>query len=113
MKAAGKKGSAMKNAREAMLHTGRELVLPEQEGTVAFIRRFRITRPTVLTFAYYEDVPILTAWSGRGVLSFISRRAAIRAFLKHCPKGLSLATADEEDDIPSEKKSKKAKGDKK
>ena len=100
LKAAGKQGSALKDAREAMLHVGRELVLREQEDTVACIRRYRITRPVVLTFWFSEDVPILTAWTGRGIFSFISRSIAIRSFVKHMPKGLSLA--------PKEQKAEKA-----
>lgn len=96
LKAAGKPGSAKRAAHEAMLHVGRELCLREQEDTVACIRRYRLTRPAVLTFLYSEeDVPILTAWTGRGPFSFISRRLAIRAFLKHAPKGLSLAPKEE------------------
>ena len=91
MKAAGKPGSAKKAAREAMYHVGRELILREQLDT----------------FLYVEDVPILTAWSARGLFSFISRRLAIRAFLKHCPKGLSLAAKKEEkEDRPEENQSK-------
>ena len=107
MKAAGKPGSAKKAAREAMYHVGRELILREQLDTIACIRKNRLTRPVVLTFLYVEDVPILTAWSARGLFSFISRRLAIRAFLKHCPKGLSLAAKKEEkEDRPEENQSK-------
>ena len=117
MKAAGKQGSAMKAAREAMLHVGRELILSEQPETVACIRRYRVTRPVLLTFLYSEDVPILTAWTGRGLLSFISRRLAIRSFLKHCPKGLAAAAKQEEEktDKSNEntKKAKPKKGDRK
>lgn len=91
LKAAGKQGSAKKAAKEAMAHVGRELVLIEQPDTVACIRRYRLTRPVVLTFSYADDVPVLSAWTGRGPLSFIARRLAVRSFLKHAPKGLSLA----------------------
>ena len=91
LKAAGKPGSAKKAAKEAMARVGRELVLREQPETVACIRRYRLTRPVVLTFLYADDVPVLSAWTGRGPLSFIARRLAIRSFLKHAPKGLSLA----------------------
>lgn len=112
LKAAGKPASAKKAAREAMLHVGRELVLLEQEDTVACIRRYRLTRPVVLTFLYVEDVPILTAWTARGLLSFISRRLAIRSFLKHAPKGLTLAPKGsyESAEEPSEGETKKGKG---
>ena len=78
-------------ARRAMRHVGRELVLSEQPETVACIRRYRLTRPALLTFLYSEDVPILTAWTGRGVFSFISRSLVIRAFFRHAEEGLAPA----------------------
>lgn len=107
-----KPGSARGFAREAMRHVGRELVLLEQPETVACIRRYRLTRPVVLTFLYAEDVPMLTAWTGRGPFSFISRRLAIRTFMKHVPMGISLAAkpaaekAEKEGKKPSSKKGK-------
>ena len=94
LKAEGEPEDAGRAAREAMFSVGRALLLSEQPDTVACIRKYRLTRPVVLTFLYVEEVPILTAWTGRGVCSFISRRLAIRAFLMHCPEGLSIASGE-------------------
>ena len=80
---------AVSAARRAMRYVGRELVLFEQPDAAACMRRYRLTRPVVLTFRYTEEgVPILAAWTGRGPLSFISRRLVMRAFFKHAPEGM-------------------------
>lgn len=101
--------STMKAAREAMRHVGRELLLYEMPEAAACIRRYRLTRPVVLTFSYSEDTPILTAWAGRAPLSFISRRIAIKTFLKHLPKSITPAVTEKADKRKAKAKKNKTK----
>lgn len=78
-------------AAQIMRDVGRELYLPRQPEAAACLIRYVLTRPAVLVFDYQDGVPVLTAWTGRGLTGWISLRRALRAFLKRLPKQLSLS----------------------
>jgi hypothetical protein len=78
-------------AAQVMRDVGRELVLPQQPEAVACLIRYVLTRPAVLVFDYRDGVPVLTAWTGRGLTGWISLRRALKAFLKRLPKQLSVS----------------------
>ena len=78
-------------ALKVMRDVGRELVLPGQPQAAACLIRYLLTRPAVLIFAYQDDVPVLTAWTGRGLTGWISLRRALHAFLKRLPKQFTLS----------------------
>ena len=93
-------------ALKIMQDVGRELSLPQQPAAVACLIRYVLTRPVVLVFDYQDGVPVLTAWTGRGLTGWISLRRALRAFLKRLPKQFSVS----EEPVPlSEEEARKKK----
>ena len=91
-----------------MQDVGRLLYLPQQPQAVACLIRYFLTRPTVLIFDYQDDVPVLSAWSGRGLTGWLSNRRALNAFCKHMPKQFALSEkAVPKDEDEHEKEAKK------
>lgn len=78
-------------AAQIMRDTGRELYLPQQPEAVACLIRYVLTRPVVLVFDFRDGIPVLTAWTGRGLTGWISLRRALRAFLKRLPKQFTVS----------------------
>lgn len=83
---------ARKIAAELMAKIGRGLYLPSQPDSVACLIRYYLTRPTVLVFDYQDGIPLLTAWTGRGITAWLSLRRALRDFEKLMPKQMTLST---------------------
>ena len=104
-------GRARELAFLRMRDIGRGLYLPQQPEAVACLIRYVLTRPSVLIFAYQDEVPVLTAWSGRGLTGWISNRRAIKAFTKKLPKGMSVSDkpVPEEKEDEARKQEKQAK----
>ena len=98
-----------------MQDIGRGLYLPEQPEAIACLIRYVLTRPAVLIFDYQEGVPMLTAWTGRGITGWISLRRALKAFLKRMPKQFSLSgeASPEEQEKARKKQEKREKRKKK
>ena len=82
------KDFVMDAARKAMQEIGRALVLREQPKAAACLIRYILTRPAVLTFDYENGIPTLTAYTGRGLTAWISKRRAIRAFERRLPESI-------------------------
>ena len=78
-------------AAQIMRDVGRELYLPQQPEAAACLIRYILTRPAVLIFDYQDGIPVVTAWTGRGLTGWISLRRALRAFLKRLPKQLTVS----------------------
>lgn len=97
-------------ALKVMRDVGRELVLLEQPEAAACLIRYVLTRPAVLVFDYRDGVPVLTAWTGRGLTGWISLRRSLRAFLKRLPKQFKLSgeSVPEDEEEKRKKKRKKA-----
>ena len=72
-------------AKKAMQNTGRGVILSEQPEAVACLVRYILTRPAMLVFSFENDIPTLTAWTGRGLTGWISLRRAIRTFEESLP----------------------------
>ena len=72
-------------AKKAMQNTGRGVTLNEQPEAVACLVRYILTRPAMLVFSFENDIPTLTAWTGRGLTGWISLRRAIRTFEESLP----------------------------
>ena len=96
-----------------MRDIGRGLYLPEQPEAVACLIRYVLTRPSVLIFDYQDEVPVLTAWAGRGLTGWLSNRRALKAFLKELPKGMSVSDKPlpEDKEAETKKQEKQAKKD--
>ncbi len=93
-------------ARSVMRDMGRGLVLAGQPETAACLMGYRLTRPCVLACFWLEDVPIVGAWSARGLTGWISRRRALSSFIKKM--GSNLEVSDEKAPVlPDDKKKKK------
>lgn len=95
-------------AYEIMKDIGRRVYLWQQPETPACLIRYILTRPVLLTFDYLEGKPVLTAWAGRGITGWISRRRAISAFLKRMPKQMTTAQGDAPVDEVEKKQKKKS-----
>lgn len=96
-------------AAQIMRDTGRELYLPQQPEAVACLIRYVLTRPVVLVFDFRDGIPVLTAWTGRGLTGWISLRRALCAFLKRLPKQFTVSDepAPKDEEEKKEKKQKK------
>ena len=93
--------------RKAMQDTGRGLVLQRQPETIACYLRYVLTRPAVLTFAYKDELPVLTAWTGKGLTGFISLSRALGSFKKHLPDTVEFSDTAAPDERKEEKERKK------
>ena len=89
LKASCSEEKAKKIAFTLMQDVGRVLRLSQQPGVPACLIRYLITRPVVLIFDYQDGIPVLTAWTGRGMTGWISLRRALRSFIKRMPKELT------------------------
>lgn len=97
-------------AAGVMQNIGRLLYLNEQPKSAACLIRYYLTRPAVLVFGYQDGIPILSAFSGRGLTGWISNRRAIKSFLKGMPKQFALSEKEipkDEDELDREAKKKK------
>ena len=93
-----------------MFEIGRGLILREQPEAAACLIRYILTRPVVLAFRYIDNVPVLTARTGRGLTGWISIRRAIKAFNEELPEGVKAsdkAAPKNSGDTEKEKKKKK------
>lgn len=70
----------MAAAADAMRKIGRAVYLREQPEAAACLLRFLLTRPAVLTMCFHEAQPVLTVWTGRGLMGWVSRLRAFSAF---------------------------------
>ena len=102
------KARALEQAFSHMQDLGRGLYLPQQPEAAACLIRYVLTRPAVLIFSYQDEVPVLTAWAGRGLTGWISNRRALHAFTKNLPKGMSVSERPVPED-PEEAKKKQEK----
>ena len=109
LKAGCSETKARSIAFAVMQDIGRAIYLPQQPQAIACLIRYVLTRPVVLIFDYEDGVPVLSAWAGRGLTGWISRRRALSAFIKRMPKQLTLS----EEPLPKEAKEKKKKDKKK
>ena len=80
-------------ADNAMRNIGRALYLREQPKAVACLLRYLLTRPAVLVFRYQEGQPVLTVWTGRGLMGWVSRSRAVSAFEREMPESIRPAAA--------------------
>jgi len=104
---------AKEAAAQSMREIGRGVFLRRQPDTVACLIRYVLTRPTVLTFRYIDEIPTLTVWTGRGLIGLISLRRAMNAFEKGLPE--EIAQSDREppklpECVRTEKRSEKKRG---
>ncbi len=100
------KEKAVSLAAAVMRDCGRELILPAQPGTAACLIRYALTRPAVLVFSYQDGIPLLTAWTGRGLTGLISVRLALKSFIRKMPKQFELsdkAVPPDKEDAPEQK----------
>ncbi len=81
----------LKEASSAMQNIGRGLILREQPEVSACLIRYLLTRPVVLIFSYVEDVPVLSAWTGRGLSGWLSQKRALKAFEDELSDGIRLS----------------------
>ena len=96
-------------AQKSMFEIGRGLILREQPEAAACLIRYILTRPVVLAFRYIDNVPVLTAWTGRGLTGWISIRRAIKAFNEELPEGVKASDKTAPKDAGDTEKKKKKK----
>jgi len=96
----------LERVRARMEDIGRAVYLREQPEAAACLIRYVLTRPALLVFRYTDDGPVLAAWTGGGLTSWISRLRAFHSFGKSMPKGLEIT----ERKVRLETKEKKQRG---
>ena len=97
----------MASVLEFMRGVGHGLYLREQPDAAACLIRYVLTRPAVLTFRFEEGQPVLTAWSGRGLMGWLSRRRAIGAFERALTEDLRYAGPEKDKTKKKRRKSRK------
>ncbi len=98
----------LKAASAAMQNIGRGLILREQPEASACLVRYLLTRPVVLVFSYVDDVPVLSAWTGKGISGWLSQKRAMKAFADELPGDIKLSEEAPPKDKPEKEKGKKA-----
>ena len=99
-------------ALTVMRDIGREIILSEQPQAAACLIRYLFSRPALLIFDFQDSIPVLTAWTGRGLTGLISVRRALRAFIKRMPKQFELSEKEapkDPDEAPEKKRKSKKK----
>ena len=76
---------------EAMFHSGRKLRLVQHPDVAACFIRYVLTKPAVITVEIRDGVPVVTAWSARGLTGWLSVRRALAVFAKNLPEGVALS----------------------
>ena len=97
----------MARAREHMRNSGRGVYLRQHPDAAACLIRYVITRPALLVFRWVDGQGVLTAWTGRGIMSWVSRLRAIRAFERTMGDVIRYSTAPPPEEEPEEKKSRR------
>ena len=97
----------MARAREHMRNSGRGVYLRQHPDAAACLIRYVLTRPALLVFRWVEGQGVLTAWTGRGIMSWASRLRAIRAFERTMGDVIRYSTAPPPEEEPEEKKSRR------
>lgn len=96
-------------AVECMRSIGRGVYLRQHPEAAACLIRYVITRPALLVFRWVEGRGILTAWTGRGLMSWASRRRAIHAFERTMGDAIRFSTAPPPEEEPEKKRRRKGK----
>ena len=99
----------MTAAEQHMRGVGHSLRLREQPDAAACLIRYVLTRPAVLTVRFEEGQPVLTAWSGRGLMGWLSRRRAIGAFERALSEDLRYTGPEKDKTKKKRRKSRKGK----
>ena len=90
-------------AGECMRNIGRAVHLRRHPEAEACLLRYLLTRPALLVFRLVEGRGILTVWTGRGIMSWVSRLRAVRAFERHMSEAIRLSPEPPPEE-PEEKK---------
>ena len=99
----------MARAREHMRNSGRGVFLRQHPDAAACLIRYVLTRPALLVFRWVEGQGVLTAWTGRGIMSWASRLRAIRAFERSMGDVIRYSTAPPPEEEPEAKKNSRRK----
>ncbi len=111
LKASCSEEKAKQIALSLMQDIGRVLYLPHQPDVSACLIRYLLSRPVVLIFDFQDGIPVLTAWTGRGLSGWLSLRRALRSFIKRMPKELTVSDQpipkDRDTELEKQKKAEK------
>ena len=94
----------MARAVECMRSIGRGVHLRQHPDAAACLIRYVLTRPVLLVFRLAEGRGVLTAWTGRGIMSWASRMRSIRAFERTMGDAIRFSAAPPPEEEPEEKK---------
>ena len=94
----------MAQAAECMRGIGRGVYLRQHPDAAACLIRYVLTRPALLVFRRVEGLGVLTAWTGRGIMSWASRLRAIRAFERTMGDAIRFSAAPPPEEEPEDKK---------
>ena len=93
--------------RKAMQNIGRGLVLQAEPDAIACLLRYIFSRPAVLCFSWQDGLPVIGAYTGRGLTGIISIARAFHSFRKELPESVSFSEEKAPDHRKEEKVLKK------
>ena len=99
----------MDRAEECMRSIGRGVYLRQHPDAAACLIRYVLTKPALLVFRWVEGRGVLTAWTGRGIMSWASRMRAIRAFEREMGDAIRFSEAPPPEEEPEKKRRRKGK----
>ena len=97
----------MTRAEESMRSIGRGVYLRQHPDAAACLIRYVLTKPALLVFRWVEGRGVLTAWTGRGIMSWASRMRAIRAFEREMGDVIRFSEAPPPEEAPEKKRRRK------
>ena len=96
---------------KAMQNIGRGIELQAASEERACLLRYVVSRPAVLCFYYEDELPVIAAYTGRGLTGFFSITRAFGKFKKQLPDTVKFseeAAPDHRKDEREQKKREKA-----
>ena len=92
---------------KAMQNIGRGIELQAAPEECACLLRYVLRRPAVLCFFYDDELPVIAAYTGRGLTGFISLLRAFAKFRKDLPDTVKYADEAAPDHRKEERAEKK------
>lgn len=96
-----------KTVVKAMQNIGRGIELQAAPEECACLLRYLLSRPAVLCFYYEDELPVVAAYTGRGLTGFISMARAFARFRKELPESVKYADKAAPDHRKEERAQKK------
>ena len=81
----------LKSCRQSMHSVGRSLLLLQQPDNPACLIRYVLTSPVIVLVHIENELPLVTAYSGRSIRGWISIIRALATFESHLPENIAIS----------------------